>query len=238
MGKNVSIVSVGSRMGRAEQQHLDWLARSFGRPNYAPVTAEDLGLIRRAGEVITRRQGSHLFLEGDRPDAAYVVENGRLDIYRGAGNRRRVVAHAGVGAVLGDIALFAEEPYSFSARVTEPVRALRLGRARVMEELSLHPGLLMRWLVAGQRQLESTQRRVIELMHKPVLARVADLLAEEVESGREVRLSQATIANLLAVSRQSVNEALGTFRSQGLVTTGYRRIEVIDPEALTRIARG
>jgi CRP-like cAMP-binding protein len=94
----------------------------------------------------------------------------------------------------------------------------------------------MRWLVAGLRQLEDTQRRVIHLMHKTVLSQVADLLGEEADKRGEVRLSQTTISTLLGVSRQSVNEALGRLREQGTLETGYRSIRVLDAEKLASIA--
>jgi CRP-like cAMP-binding protein len=74
-------------------------------------------------------------------------------------------------------------------------------------------------MAAGLRQLEATQRRVVELMHKPVLARVADLLVDEAHGGNEVNLSQTTIATLLGVSRHVINGALGELRERGLVDT-------------------
>ena len=73
-------------------------------------------------------------------------------------------------------------------------------------------------------------------MHKTVLRQVADLLGEEADAKGEVRLSQTTIATLLGVSRQSVNEALGRLREQGAVETGYRQIRVTDPDRLETIA--
>ncbi len=73
-------------------------------------------------------------------------------------------------------------------------------------------------------------------MHKTVLGQVADLLVEEGERRSEVNLSQATIASLLGVSRQSVNEALGRLRDQGVVETGYRSIRILDTDKLTSVA--
>jgi DNA-binding GntR family transcriptional regulator len=73
-------------------------------------------------------------------------------------------------------------------------------------------------------------------MHKTVLGQVADLLVEEGERRSEVNLSQATIAALLGVSRQSVNEALGRLRDQGAVETGYRSIRILDLSKLEAIA--
>lgn len=220
----------------AEQQHLDWVARSFGRPDYAPLGPADVDLIRSIGELVSKYRGTHLFKEGEPAIAAFLIESGEVELYRGSGRDRRVVSRVGPGSVLGDIAVFQDTPYVSSARTVGPVRAFRFERARLLPELARHPAVCLRWLVAGLRQLEDTQRRVIRLMHKTVLSQVADLLAEEASRRKDVTLSQSTIAALLGVSRQSVNEALGRLRDQGLVETGYRRIRVLDPEKLAAIA--
>ncbi len=221
---------------KSEQQHLDWLARSFGRPDYAPLSAADVELIRDAGELISKYPGTHLFKEGSPADAAFLVERGEVEVYRGTGSAKRVVTRVGSGSVLGDIAMFGDTPYISSAKAVDRVRAFRFEREKLLPKLTRHPAVCLRWLVAGLRQLEGTQRRVIRLMHKTVLSQVADLLAEEGERRSEVGLSQATIAALLGVSRQSVNEALGRLRAQGAVETGYRNIRIVDRDHLTRVA--
>ncbi len=221
---------------QAEQQHLDWLARSFGRSDYAPLGKADIELIRNVGEIITKYPGTHLFKEGDDAAAAYLVERGEVEVYRGSGNGRRVVARVGPGSVLGDIAMFGDTPYISSAKAVGSVSAFRFERTRLLPELARHPAVCLRWLVAGLRQLESTQRRVIRLMHKTVFGQVADLLVEEGERKSEINLSQSTIAALLGVSRQSVNEALGRLRNQGVISTGYRSIRIHDMEKLRAIA--
>ena len=132
--------------------------------------------------------------------------------------------------------MFGDTPYVSSAKAIDAVRAFRFPRDRLLPELTKHPAVCLRWLVAGLRQLEDTQRRVIRLMHKTVLSQVADLLAEEAERRSEVALSQATIAALLGVSRQSVNEALGRLRGQGVVETGYRSIRILDRDRLVEVA--
>lgn len=221
---------------QAEQQHLDWLARSFGRPDYAPLGKADVELIRSIGQLVSKYPGTHLFKEADPATAAFLVESGEVEIYRGKGRGRRVVSRVGPGSVLGDIAMFQDTPYVSSAQAVGPVRAFRFERDRLLPELARHPAVCLRWLVAGLRQLEDTQRRVIRLMHKTVLSQVADLLAEEGKSSSEVNLSQSSIAALLGVSRQSVNEALGRLRDQDVVETGYRRIRILDTDRLESIA--
>lgn len=228
-----------SRMNTAQDQHLAWLARSFGRPDYLPLSREDVDALKSVAEPISRFTGSHLFKEGEPAAAAYLIRGGEVDLYRMHSGRRRVVARVGPGSVIGDIAMFGEGTYMSSARAVNQVKAFRFERESLIPELAKHPALCLRWLVAGLRQLQNTQRRIVHLMHKTVLAQVADLLAEEATKGTtEIELSQAAIATLLGSSRQTVNEAIGSLREMGAVETGYRMITVIDPDTLGEVAAG
>lgn len=216
----------------ADNQHLDWLARSFGRTGYAPLYPDDLETLQRVAVKQSKFDRSHLFREGEIATAAYVVVKGTVELYRGTGSNRRVVARVLPGGIIGDIALFSDEPYISSAQAAGHVDLLQFDKEPLLAELARHPAICLRWLAAGLRQLERTQRRVLRLMHRTVKARVADLIIEE---GEEVALSQATMAALLGVSRQAVNEAVGHLRDAGLIETGYRRITVVDTAGL-RIA--
>lgn len=223
-------------MDAFEQQHLDWLARYFGRTDYLPLTRSDLVALNQAGESVQKFPGTHLFREGSEANAAYVIERGTVELYRGPNDQRRVVARVGPGAVIGDIAMFRQAPYFSSARAIDRVRAFRLDRDRLMPLLIEHPVIAVRWLVAGLDQLEAVQRRVLRLLHRTVKEQVAELLLDEADHFGEVHLSQASLATLLGASRQSVNEALSDMRTDGLVDTGYRVVTVLDPAGLAHVA--
>jgi len=225
-------------MGEADQQHLDWLTRSYGRTDYTPLGPSDLETMRRVGESFAVAPGGHMFREGEHAVHVYVVEQGEVEIYRGEGAKRRVVGHAGPGSILGDTALFGETVHIASARVVRPVRGVRFDRSRLLPELAVNPVILLRWLMAALSRAQETQRRVVRLMRKSALARVADLLLEESSRQPDVNLSQAAIGRLLGVSRQSVNEALGRLREQAVIDTGYRRIRILDRDRLETIAGG
>ena len=213
-------MAAASNLLAAEQQHLAWLAKSFGRPDYLPLGPADLELLMETGEVITRYPGTHLFREGENATGAFLIEVGKVDLYRGQGGGRRVVARVGPGSVIGDIAVFADTPYISSAKAIGHVTAFRFDRDRLLPRLAQHPAICLRWLVSGLRQLEEIQRRVIHLMHKTVKAQVADLLDAEADDHGEVHLSQSAMATLLGASRQSVNEALSELRGMEAIETG------------------
>jgi CRP-like cAMP-binding protein len=222
----------------SEIQHYAWLARSFGRTDYLLLSPEDLTALGRAGEEVTKYPGTHVFHEGEPSSAAYVIRQGSVELYRGERPDALVVARAGAGSVIGDIALFRDEPYIQSARAVDRVTALRLPRDRLMPLLLERPVIALRWLVAGLSQLERTQRRVLGLMHRTVLEQVAGLLLDEADDRSEVRLSQSAIAGLLGASRQSVNESLAELRRRSAIETGYRVIRVLDRAAVAAVVSG
>lgn len=232
----VGLQRVASRMDTIDQQHLAWIARSFGRPDYMPLRPEDVEMLSEVGEPISKYPGTHLFKEGEEATSAYLVESGEIDIYRTADGTRRAVARVGPGSVLGDIAMFGGGTYISSAQAVGRVKGFRFDRDRVLPVLANHPAICMRWLVAGLRQLEETQRRVLHLMHRTVLAQVADLLVEESKNSPTVQLSQAAIATLLGASRQTVNEAIARLKELGAVGTGYRRIDILDESTIADVA--
>jgi len=221
-----------------EIQHYAWLARSFGRTDYLLLSPTDLAAIADAGTYVTKYPGTHLFREGESSDAAYVIQKGQVELYRGDRTNALVVARAGEGSVIGDIAMFRNEPYIQSARAVDAVTALRLERDRLLPVLIERPVIALRWLVAGLSQLERTQRRVLGLMHRTVLEQVAGLLLDEADDRGEIHLSQTAIAGLLGASRQSVNEALAELRTRGAVETGYRLIRLVDRDAARTAAAG
>ena len=223
-------------MDSAEHQHFAWLARSFGRTDYLPLSAEDLAALSQAGEYVDKYPGTHLFKEGSDATAAYVIQKGQVELYRTRAEGRRIVARVGAGATIGDIAMFQGRPYISSARAVDAVTAFRLDRARLIPLLIEHPRIALRWLVASLTQLEATQRRVLRLMHRTVREQVAEILLDESDAYGEVHLSQSSLATLLGASRQSVNEALSELRREGLAETGYRVMRVVDREGLAAAA--
>ncbi|MDJ0497947.1 MAG: Crp/Fnr family transcriptional regulator [Acidimicrobiia bacterium] len=223
-------------MNTAEYQHFAWLARSFGRTDYLPLTPEDLEALGEAGSYVDKYPGTHLFKEGEEANASFVVQRGEVELYRTPAAGKRVVGRVRPGAVIGDIAMFQGRPYISSARAITPVRAFRFERSRLIPLLIEHPVIAMRWLVACLGQLEATQQRVIRLMHRTVREQVAEVLLDEADNFGEIHLSQGSLADLLGASRQSVNEALAGMRDDNAIETGYRVIRVLDEEQLAGAA--
>lgn len=233
-GKHSRLHCVAESM--TPEQQFAWLARDFGRTDYLPLSPADLDALAKAGEFVEKYPGTHLFKQGEPSRHAFVIERGRVELYRGHRNAGRIVHRVGKGTVLGDIAMFRNEPYQSSAKAIDPTVAFRFDRDKLLPILLQRPVVTLRWLVAGLSQLEATQRRVLGLMHRTVKEQVAEVLLDEADDRSEVHLSQASLASLLGASRQTVNEALAELTSNGVTETGYRLIRILDRPRLAELA--
>ena len=66
--------------------------------------------------------GEVLFQEGDAGDSAFVIESGQLEVSRGQGAEREVLALLGPGEMLGEMSLLDHLPRSASAAARQPTR--------------------------------------------------------------------------------------------------------------------
>lgn len=79
------------------------------------------------------------------------------------------------------------------------------------------------------------QQRLLDGLPGDVEHRLARLLLTQAHQG-QVALSQAVIAELLGVHRASISRVLNEFKAAGLVELGYRKVRVLEPEELRRVA--
>lgn len=214
---------------------LAWLARYFGRSDYVPLSAQDLEALARASREVDISDGC-LYREGEEAVAAFVIRAGPVELRRGRGQSYRCLGMVRPGAVLGDAEMFLGKPYFASANVLGPVHAIRFDRDQTMRELAIQPRIALRWLLASMRHIDACHHRVMQLLRKSVLARVADLLIEEHETTGAATLSQQEMARLLGVSRSAVNRAVRALDNEGVISPRYRSVQVLDAKALTRIA--
>ncbi|HUR41856.1 MAG TPA: EAL domain-containing protein [Verrucomicrobiae bacterium] len=68
------------------------------------------------------RAGETLFRQGEPGDCAYAIESGQLEVFRGRGKQRKVLALLGPGEVIGEMAVIDHGPRTASAVAKKPTR--------------------------------------------------------------------------------------------------------------------
>jgi CRP-like cAMP-binding protein len=173
--------------------------------------------------------GQSIFSRGDIGQELYLVTKGRVRLsILSAEGRELSFAHAGPGAVFGEIAMLDGDVRTADATAVGKTEAMVLGHAAFRRLLETTPGFadaVIHFLCARLReadlQLEGVALHRIEVRLARFLLGLCAQHAPGQEDGQitiELGMSQGELALLLGASRPKVNGALTLLEDQGIVS--------------------
>ena len=175
--------------------------------------------------------GHVLFITGDECRGLYIIETGRVRIYRTNSEGREQVLHVeGPGRPVAELPLFDGGPYPASAVALEETRLIFLPRADFESLYRTNPDIAQAIIRALGRRLRHLVHVTETLAFRDVAARLALLLVGYAErtgrdtpDGIELTLdrTQEELAIEIGAARESVSRAMKQLRRKGLV----RRID-------------
>lgn len=189
----------------------------------------------------TYRKGQLLFVENDPGESLILLKRGAVAVFRTAPTgERAVLSVVRPPDVLGEVSLLDGSARSLSAEAIEDCTALALSRGAFMELVHSNPKILdavMRSLGALIRRLTEQNADHVFLDLPGRVAKTLVRLAGESQAPMiTIELNQSQLAEMAGGSRQSVNQAIGSFASRGWLRTEGRRIVITDLAALRRRA--
>jgi len=218
---------------------LGCLARSY---LFEGLSAEQLAPL--ADQATTRRllRGEVLIRVGDRADELFVVLEGEVKDSVVDANGEEVVHFLhGPGMTLGEPGFFAVEHRRIVEVVaTGPSVLIRLDRRVLIPFMNRHPVTKDRALekLASNERWQTTM--ISSLATKPLADRLVLRLLELVDSSPQrrpglaatPRVSQATLAAMVGVSRENVNRALAVLMASGAIRQERGRYVLVDEKQL------
>lgn len=212
---------------------------------------DDAVLARLAERCVSRPApaGHVLFTAGEECRGLYIVEAGRVRVFRVSPDGHEQVLHVeGPGRPVAELPLFDGGAYPASAVALEESRLLFLPRPDFEYLYRTHPDIAQAVIRALGKRLRHLVHVTEALAFRDVAARLAMLLADYAERsgtggtrGVEFTLdrTQQELALEIGTARESVSRAMKQLRGEGLITTiGARRIRIGDIARLRAMAHG
>lgn len=200
---------------------------------------------------------AHLLTEGDRSSHVLIVVKGwvTVSVATDRGATRLILGLRGPGELLGEMAALDPHPRSATVRALGPTQAQVISGDAFRRFLAEHPrvsGLVIRQLTFRLRSADQERSALASLT---VLQRLAGRLTELSGSGSGgaprgpyartapssssvVQLAQDELAASIGATREAVAKSLRLLRTQRIVRTGNRVVEILDPELLALLADG
>lgn len=202
--------------------------------------------LRALGTSRVFEPNEHLYRQGDPAKTVYVLINGSVKATstHPHGFETLLKIH-GPGSLLGLSALRPNGLRDANGISLGEVQTACFSSQQFLKVLGEDNGLsimLIRVLLKRQQELHG---RIRAMLGNNVEQRLADVLLQlgleaATRSGAEplpeISITHEDLASLVISRRQYVTEILRRFSAGGLVVTGRRRVRIIDPEGLRRIA--
>jgi len=207
-------------------------------PLFAQLGDDELARVAATVRERPYPRNSVIVFEDDPGDALFVVAGGQVKVVLiGEDGREVILAVLGPGDFFGELALIDDEPRSAHVMAMDDARLLVLRRDDFQRELEAHPRIALGLLRALSRRLRRADDKIGALVMLDVYARVARVLSELTEDGLVAGVTQATMAQMIGSSRETVSRTLRELTDRGLISLSDKGIHVLDPKALRAAAR-
>lgn len=210
-------------------------------PLLARLPEEELRALASKGHVHNYRSGAAIFHEGDPGDALHIViEGGVRIVVASRKGEEATVALLGPGECVGDLALLDGKPRSASAIASGRTKTLVVRRDDFTQWLAERPKAMFALLETLSLRVRRTDEALADFafldLNQRLAKRLLDLAIVQQDgrdlSGAQIGITQAELASMLGVSRESVNKQLNQFARDGWIALRRGVITLKRPDSL------
>jgi CRP/FNR family cyclic AMP-dependent transcriptional regulator len=186
-----------------------------------------------------------VFMHGDPGDSLYGVVTGRVRISAGAPGGKEVVLNImEPGDAFGEIALLDGQPRTAAATTLTSTQLMVIRRGEFLGLLRREPRLAVHLIELLCKRVRWTAQQMEDSSLLSAPARLAKRIlslalsqSRAVIGGKQIRISQEQLAQLVGLSRQIVNKHLQIWKRNHWISLGRGTIVVANARALHDLIR-
>jgi CRP-like cAMP-binding protein len=207
---------------------------------FQDLTEEEIEEIDRATTITACRKGRIFYMPEDTSEVLFLLKEGQVQLYRiSPDGKKLVIGTVGPGAIFGEMALIGQGMHNTFAEATEDCVLLVMSRQDVERLLVTKPKVALRIFEELGSRLKDTEARLEEIAFRGIPARLASFLlqtADEQGTDTVTGLTHQDLGEQIGTYRETTTQTLNTFKADGLIDIGRKRITILDRPGLERIA--
>ena len=167
------------------------------------------------------RRGQTIFLEGDEGSGFYVVNTGKVKIFKLSPDGKEQILHIfGPGEPFAEVPVFAGQRFPANAEALEDSRLFFFPRAGFLDLIQRHPSLALNMLAVLSRRLRQLAGLVEDLSLKEVPARLAAYILYQSDRQQgvpefELEIAKGQLASLLGTIPETLSRISGQNGERG-----------------------
>jgi CRP/FNR family transcriptional regulator, dissimilatory nitrate respiration regulator len=190
------------------------------------------------------QRGETVFSEGQPALGFYVVESGRIRIYKISPEGKEQILHIfGPGEPFGEVPVFEGKRFPANAEAMEKSSFLFFPRVDFIYLIKNNPSLALNMLAVLSRRLRKFAALVDDLALKEVPGRLAAhflYVSGEKDNAAEIELdiSKGQLASLVGTIPETLSRILAKMVKSGLIVSDGPKITIMDRSSLIDLAQG
>lgn len=192
------------------------------------------------------QKDDYIFLEGEAPEALYIVRTGKVKVLRHSTDGKDVVLRVtGPGQLLGSVAVFDGGGYPGTAQAIEDCSLLVVARNDCLTLVQRFPVFALTVISDMGTRLRSSAEQIRSLAVERVEQRIARTLLKlgqtagvDTPEGRviEMPLTRQDVADMTGTTVETAIRVMSKFRRQELIRTRRGKVVLVEVALLQAIA--
>ncbi len=184
------------------------------------------------------KKGATIFVEDAFPRYVYYVQKGSVKIFTSNEDGKEFVTGiAREGDFFGYKALLNNVPYLDSAYALVPTELLQIKSDDFFNIINSHRDVSFMFMKQLAHDVQNYKAKLLSLAYDSTRMRVAQALIQLMEKtgSNSVRISRDNLAQIVGAASESVIRILGEFKSEMLISTAGRTIEIMNENGLRAV---
>ncbi len=188
------------------------------------------------------KKGEMIFSEGDEGDGLYVIETGKVKIFKLSFEGKEHIFHIyGPGKIFGEVAVFSGKKFPAFAEAVSPSSLIFFPKGEIALLISESPSLAFNMMASLSMRLREFTIMVENLALKEVPARMASYLIvlskEQKNIGYvELPVTKHQIAGLLGTTPETISRVFGRMVNEKFINVDNKIITICDYQGLAELA--
>jgi CRP-like cAMP-binding protein len=218
----------------------------FHTANFTKLTPTTLRQVAGCANPVAHRAGATFYQQGEAPSGLFLLQAGRVKLYRQSKERIQILAIPMPSECFGAESLPTNSPCPCTATALTPTQCIHIPPNDIRHLLAACPDFQEVFLELVTIRLRQFVSLVHDLAFRDVTARLATVLVTRARAEGQPTpdglrmdrlLTQQDFAAMVGTAREVINRIFKRFESDGLVRLSSRHILILNLEKLNDLAR-
>lgn len=202
---------------------------------FRDLSPEEMKMIEASTVMTTAPKGKIVYMPGETGEVLFLLKKGSVHLYRlSSEGRKLIVQTVGPMTFFGEMGVVGQKMHDLFAEAAEECTVCVMSRADVERLLTTKPKVALRMLEEVSQRMHDVQERLGDSAFKGIPARIASLLLSLSDNGSKPLQGtrHQDLADMMGVYRETVSNALGSLRDEGIIELSRKEISILDPKRL------